>query len=458
MQPLVILNTVGLTTRLLPLAPRLNALANAGWSRPMREVVPAVTCTAQASMLTGKLPQEHGIVGNGWLYRDTMEVRFWQQSNRLLQAEPVYATLRRLANQRGKPFRCAKLFWWFNQGAAVDLAVTPKPYYGADGSKAFGVQSYPEPYAEQLTRKLGAFPFQSFWGPMAGLPSTSWIARCTAEVLLDEAGAPDLTLAYLPHLDYEPQRLGPNRCDWKKLVGELDSACAPVLDAAKKTGAAVWVVNEYTHVPVDLPVYLNGVLLSQGFLTVRDGPFGEQLETFASKAFAVCDHQVAHVYVNEAEHLVRVAEIIASLPGVDRIYRGEQRAEIGLDHGRAGDLVVLAKPNAWFAYPFWHEGRAPDYARTVDIHRKPGYDPCELFFDPKLFWPKGRALARVLQKKLGLRALVDVIPLDAQLVRGSHGLRLNDPLDQPVFIGSVAAPSAATIETTDVHARIVASG
>src|SRR6266702_751075 len=130
MQPLVILNTVGLTSRMLPLAPRLSALAQSQWSRPLQEVLPAVTCSAQASMLTGKLPQEHGIVGNGWLFRDTMEVRFWQQSNRLIQAEPIYETLRQHAID-GLPFSSAKLFWWFNQGASVNIAFTPKPHYGA---------------------------------------------------------------------------------------------------------------------------------------------------------------------------------------------------------------------------------------------------------------------------------------------------------------------------------------
>ena len=452
MQPLVILNTVGLTTRLLPLAPRLHALAQAGWQRSMREVTPAVTCTAQASMLTGKLPQEHGIVGNGWLYRDTMEVRFWQQSNRLLQAEPLYVTARRLAVEQGKAFRCAMLFWWFNQGAAVDLAVTPKPHYGADGSKAFDVQSYPEDWAGRLTAKLGPFPFPSFWGPMAGLPCTQWIARCAAEVLSANDGPPQLTLVYLPHLDYEPQRLGPNACDWKRLVGELDAACEPVLDAAKTVRAAVWVVNEYTHVPVDQPIYLNRILRQADILVARDGPFGEQLETYASHAFAVCDHQLAHVYVNNQAQIAEIRETIAQQPGVDRVYAGEERTEIGLNHERAGDLVVLAKPNAWFAYPFWlDDRRAPDYARTVDIHRKPGYDPCELFFDPQLLWPMGRAMGKLLLKKLGMRALLDVIPLDASLVRGSHGLCVGDPADRPVFVATGPTPDAATLEQTAIR-------
>lgn len=456
MQPLVILNTVGLTTRLLPLAPRLNALAQTGWCRPLREVIPAVTCTAQASMLTGTLPQEHGIVGNGWLYRDTMEIRFWQQSNRLLQAEPVYATARKRAAEKGKAFRCAMLFWWFNQGAAVDLAVTPKPHYGSDGSKAFDVQSYPQDWSANLVKKLGAFPFPSFWGPMAGLPCTQWIARSAAEVLLADGGPPQLTLVYLPHLDYEPQRLGPKQSDWKKLVGQLDDACTPVLGAAKKMGAEVWVVNEYTHVQVEQPIYLNRILRQAGLLTTRDGPFGEQLETFSSIAFAVCDHQIAHVYVNDPGQIGRVRECFDRGEPIGHVYAGEERAQIGLDHPRAGDLVVLAKPNAWFAYPFWlDDRRAPDYARTVDIHRKPGYDPCELFFDPKLHWPMGRAMGRVLQKKLGFRALVDVIPLDAHLVRGSHGLRRSEPQDQPVFIGSRQAPAQSIVDTTEIRQRIL---
>src|SRR5581483_10495378 len=168
MQPLVLINAVGLTARLLPLAPRLQQLARAGWCVALREPVPAVTCTAQAAMLTGQPASRHGIVGNGWLFRDTGEVRFWQQSNRLLQAEPLYATARRLAAERGRPFRCAKLFWWFNQGAAVDVSVTPKPYYAADGNKAFGILGTPEGLTERLEKKLGPFPFQTFWGPMAG--------------------------------------------------------------------------------------------------------------------------------------------------------------------------------------------------------------------------------------------------------------------------------------------------
>src|SRR5947208_6959225 len=345
LQPLVILNTVGLTSRLLPLAPRLHALAQAQWSRPLQEVLPAVTCTAQASMLTGKLPQEHGIVGNGWLYRDTMDVRYWQQSNRLIQAEPVYATL----GKHG--IRTAKLFWWFNQGAAVDLSVTPKPHYAADGNKAFGITGTPPEFAEGIEEYIGTFPFPAFWGPMAGLASTRWIAELAAHVI--EHAQSDLTLVYLPHLDYDPQRFGPSGCDMAKCVKELDDACEPLLDAARALGARVWVVSEYGHCDVTRPVYPNRALRQAGLLEVRRGPFGEQLDLYGSRAFAVVDHQLAHVYVRDPEDVPRVRDALSSLPGVAQAHSGEGRTSIHLDHERAGEVILLAEPGAWFAYPFW---------------------------------------------------------------------------------------------------------
>ncbi|MGH7172578.1 MAG: alkaline phosphatase family protein, partial [Gemmataceae bacterium] len=434
MPPLLLLNAVGLTPRLLPFAPRLQALAAAGWMRPLREVLPAVTCTAQATLLTGQTPERHGIVANGWLWRDTGEVRFWQQSNRLIQATPLYVTARRRAAEAGKPFRCAKLFWWFNQGAAVDVSVTPKPYYGADGNKLFGITGTPAGLTDDLERTLGSFPFSSFWGPMAGLPCTQWIARCAAVVLRREH--PDLTLVYLPHLDYDPQRFGPQGCDMPRLVGELDAACAPLLDAARAAGARVWVVSEYGHVQVNRAVLPNRGLREAGLLTVRPGPFGENLDTFTSRAFAVCDHQLAHVYVAEEADRPRVRDALLGIKGVARVLDGDEREEIHLRHERSGELIALADADAWFAYPFWLDDRqAPDYARTVDIHRKLGFDPCELFFDPRLAWPKGRALWRLLQKKLGFRTLFDVVPLDPKLVRGSHGLTAGEAADRPLLIG-----------------------
>jgi predicted AlkP superfamily pyrophosphatase or phosphodiesterase len=414
--------------------------------------VPSVTCTAQATLLTGQLASGHGVVGNGWYFRETGEVRFWQQSNALLQAEPLYVMARRRAVERGRPFRAAKLFWWFNQGARVDISVTPKPYYGADGNKAFGIDGAPRGLTDRLQAELGPFPFPTFWGPGAGLACTEWIARCGASVLSDPAGPADLTLVYLPHLDYDPQRLGPSDCDYHRLVGELDGACAPLLDAAGRVGARVWVVSEYGHCDVTRPVLPNRILRRAGLLGVRPGPYGEIFDTFASRAFAVCDHQVAHVHVADPGDVPGVRDLLAAEAGVGRVLAGEERAEIGLDHPRAGDLILLSDRDAWFAYPFWlDDALAPDYARTVDIHRKPGYDPCELFFDPALRWPKARAIRRLIQKKLGFRTLFDVIPLDPSLVRGSHGLGASRDEDRPVLIGDGPAPETSLLPMTAVR-------
>jgi predicted AlkP superfamily pyrophosphatase or phosphodiesterase len=442
MEPIVLINAVGLTPRLLAHAPRLRAVAESGWVADMPEVLPAVTCTAQATILTGERPNKHGVVANGWLFRDTNEVRFWQQSNRLIQGEPLYETARRRAKERGQEFTCAKLFWWFNQGAAVDISVTPKPHYAANGNKAFGIIGDPPQLSADLEADLGAFPFPAFWGPMAGAKSTQWIAKAAAKVVRDRR--PSLSLVYLPHLDYDPQRFGPSECDMAKCVKELDDACEPLLDAAKAVGAKVWVVSEYGHCDVSRPVYPNRALKNAGMVTVRRGPFGEQLDLYGSRAFAVVDHQLAHVYVRNPDDTPRVRDLLAAVPGVARVLVGEERAEIGLGHARSGELVLLAERDAWFAYPFWTDDRvAPDYARAVAIHAKPGFDPCELFFDPRLKFPKLHAARRLIQKKLGFRMTMDVVPLDAAIVRGSHGLAAADPRDRPILIGHGPNPGAS---------------
>ena len=444
LQPVCLIDVVGLTPRHVGAhTPHLAALARAGAAVPLQGVWPAVTCTAQATLLTGALPSVHGIVANGWLYRDTMEVRLWQQSNRLLQSEPLYATARRRAQRRGEPFTSAKLFWWFNQGAAVDWSLTPKPHYGADGSKVFGVHGFPDGFAPAMERALGGFPFFTFWGPKAGLPCTQWIARAAAHTLREHH--PTLTLVYLPHLDYDLQRLGPDAPLVPQRLGEVDACVGQVVEAARAVGALPIVVSEYGLMPVHRAVLLNRSLRQAGWLTVRDGPFGEMLDTFNSRAFAVCDHQLAHVYVAERNLVPHVAEQLQGIAGVARVLAGAQRTEIGLDHDRSGEIVALAARDAWFAYPYWlDEARAPDFARTVDIHRKPGYDPMELFFDPASPGVKARAAWRLVQKLAGMRYKMDVVGLDPAPIRGSHGVEPADPADGPVLIVPEAAFAART--------------
>ena len=393
MSKVCLINVVGLTPRLCKHAPRVSQV---GTPRPLQSPYPAVTCTSQATMLTGLSPVDHGIVGNGWYYRDTSEIRFWQQSNALIQGEKLYDGI-----------STAKMFWWFNQGAPVQWSATPKPHYGSDGSKVFDVLDRTDC---DLVCKLGKFPFFSFWGPHAGLPSSEWIARASALVIREKQ--PDLTLVYLPHLDYDYQRY-PDHAPER--IAEVDRCAGWVIDAADDIGATTVVVSEYGLVPVSRPVLINRELRQAGWLTVRDGPFGEMLLPMDSQAFAVADHQLAHIYVNG----VPQADVIARLESMDGVDRVVEPAELELDHPRAGDLIALAKPDSWFAYYYWlDDARAPDFARCVDIHRKPGYDPCELFMTSKV-----RATARLAQKLLGFRYRMDVVPLNPSLVRGSHGLR-----------------------------------
>jgi predicted AlkP superfamily pyrophosphatase or phosphodiesterase len=400
-----LINVVGLTPNLLQHAPRL---ATIGGVSPLHSPLPAVTCTSQATMLTGLPPRDHGIVGNGWYYRDTQEVRFWQQAHSLVQGQSFYEGI-----------ETAKLFWWFNQSAPVRWSATPKPHYGSDGSKVFDILDHTDC---DLQKRLGPFPFHAFWGPAAGLASSRWIAEATALVL--RQNRPELTMVYLPHLDYDFQRFpehDPAR------VAEVDACAALVIDAAEAIGATCVVVSEYGLVPVSRPIHINRLLRQAGYLVVREGPFGEMLIPGQSQAFAVADHQLAHVYVNNPAIKDQVKQLLSAQPGIASVV---DPAELELNHQRSGQWIALAKSDSWFTYYYWIDDRlAPDFARCVDIHRKPGYDPCELFMTSKL-----RAIARVAQKKLGFRYRVDVIPLDATLVRGSHGLH-TAPEHGPLVIG-----------------------
>lgn len=432
MKPLLLIDVVGLTMRQVGAStPHLAALAARGVGAPMGTVLPAVTCSAQATMLTGEWPSGHGVVGNGWYFPDLGEPLFWRQSNSAVQAPKVYET----ARERDRGFTCAKVFWWWNMGAAVDWSITPRPFYPADGRKILAVYGAPHEYAAGLERELGPFPFFDFWGPKSGLPSSRWIADATLRTL--EERRPTLTLCYLPHLDYDHQRYGPDDPRSRRALEEIDAIVGELVAAADRLGTEVLVVSEYGIQAVDSVAHPNRALREAGLLQVRETPVGEVLDTYASRAFCVCDHQLAHVYTADEASAAEAARVLASLDGVERVLDADGKRELHLDHERAGRLVLVARSGSWFAYPYWlDDARAPDFARTVDIHRKPGYDPCELFVDPELRFPMLRVARRLAQKKLGMRYLMDVIPLDASLVKGSHGRLPDDPLDGAVFLSS----------------------
>ncbi len=432
MHPLLILNVVGLTPELIgPRTPNIAAFAARGATRALRTVTPAVTCSVQATFLTGLPPSGHGAVANGWLFRDLSEIWLWRQSNRLLDGERVWD----VGKQRDPAFTSANMFWWFNMASSADYAVTPRPIYKADGRKIPDCYAQPSGLRDELTAKLGPFPLFSFWGPATNISSTRWIADATLHVM--ETRNPTLTLAYLPHLDYCLQRLGPDHPGIAKDLAEIDAVVGSLLDAARSSGRRVLIVSEYGIVPVKRPVHINRALREAGFLAVRDEQGGELLDAPQSRAFAVADHQIAHVYVASRDDIPRVRAVLEQLGGVDEIWGEEEKRANGLAHGRSGELVAIARPDAWFTYYYWlDDARAPDFARTVEIHRKPGYDPAELFLDPKIAMPKLAVGWRLAKRALGLRALMDVIPLDAGLVRGSHGRADNPAERSPVVMSS----------------------
>ncbi|HEX5135378.1 MAG TPA: nucleotide pyrophosphatase/phosphodiesterase family protein [Planctomycetota bacterium] len=412
MAKVVVLNVVGLTPALLKHAPRLQAL---GPPAPLTPPLPAVTCTSQATMLTGLAPRDHGIIGNGWYFRELNEVLFWRQSSRLVHGTKVWEEFRG---------RTANLFWWFNMATTAAISVTPRPAYFADGRKMPDVYSDPPEIGRELQRRHGPFPLFRFWGPLAGIESTRWIASAAIDVIRERD--PDLALVYLPHLDYDLQRHGPGGA--AEQVRAVDAEAARILDAAP--GRKALVVSEYGITPVSGALHPNRALRRAGLLEVIDNPVGELLDPARSRAFAVCDHQIAHVYTRD------VGAARRALDGMGEIV---DLAAAGLDHPRAGDLVLVAPKDRWFAYPYWtDDARAPDFARTVDIHRKPGYDPCELF---NAMSPLGTAWT-LLRKKLGFRALLETTPLDASIVKGSHGRLPDDPADGPLLLGNGDRPRA----------------
>jgi predicted AlkP superfamily pyrophosphatase or phosphodiesterase len=319
--------------------------------------------------------------------------------------------------------------------------VTPRPIYPADGRKIPALYTQPAGLETDLTRRLGPFPFFHFWGPKADIASSRWIAAAAMDVFNHQR--PDLTLVYLPHLDYNLQRLGPQDPAIWADVAAVDAVAGGLIEAVRAAGARVLVVSEYGIEQATGVVHINRVLRAAGLLAVRETLGWEMLDPGASRAFAVSDHQVAHVYVPAPRDLSLVRRLLEGTPGIERVLGESEKRVWGLDHPRSGELVAIAEPAHWFSYYYWQDdAKAPDFARTVDIHRKPGYDPAELFVDPTIPFPRLKAAWRLLQKRLGQRMLMDLIPLDASLVKGTHGRLAADPDQGPLVIGS--EPTLAT--------------
>ena len=441
MHKTVVIDIVGLSSSLIgEHTPFIKEYISTHHLRTIQPMLPAVTTSVQSSYLTGKWPAEHGIVGNGWYDRTDCEIKFWKQSNKLVSAEKIWERARKL----DPSFTTSQMFWWYNMYSSAEYSATPRPNYLADGRKIPDCYTHPAGLRDELQAALGQFPLFKFWGPGADITSTRWIAD--AAIHTDKKHDPRFTIIYLPHLDYCLQKFGSDLSRIAKDLSEIDDVVKELVTHYTAAGARIIMLSEYGIAPVSRPVHINRLLRQHDLLGIRVERGLELLDAAASKAFAVADHQVAHIYINDHSVAEQVKSIVSGLPGVALVLNREEQKKYHIDHERAGDIVLVADTDSWFTYYFWlNDAVAPDYARVVDIHKKPGYDPVELFMTSK-----ARAGYKLLRKKLGFRYVMDVIPLDATLVKGSHGSMLVPETYHPVLITDNAVDKSA-ITAVDVY-------
>ncbi len=434
MRKTVIINAVGFSQRLLgEHTPFLNKWRESRTTGHIETVLPAVTCSVQSTYLTGEYPEKHGIVGNGWYFKDECEVKLWRQSNKLVQSRKIWE----YAREKAPEFTVANMFWWYNMYSSADYSVTPRPQYLADGRKLPDCYSQPASLRDELQDKLGTFPLFHFWGPRTSIKSSEWIAQASQYVV--EKYDPDLTLVYLPHLDYCLQKYGLNDTRSMQDVAALDQLLSEFIPWLEARGRSVQLISEYGITNVSRPVHINRILRKEGYIEVREERGTELLDAGISRCFALSDHQVAHIYVNDTTAIDEVKTLLSNVPGIEKVLDREEQKKYHISHERSGDLIAVADKDSWFTYYYWlDDKRAPDFARTVDIHKKPGYDPVEMFMDPNKFMVGPRALMKVIGKKIGFRTVLNVIPLDASLIRGSHGRIPEDDLDKAIYIGDMA--------------------
>ena len=438
----MVINVAGLSKNLIDEVPSLAHLAARGTCVDLEPVLPAVTCTMQATLTTGQPPARHGIIASGLYFFDTAEVRFWEQSANLVTAPRVWelpisdfksqiSNLRPEVSDR-RP-KVAVLFWQQSLYGSADVLLTPKPVHGPGGELLQDCYSRPADLYGRLVagesalgtgKPRGPFNLMHYWGPMAGVEASRWIADASLQVWHDER--PDLLLTYLPHLDYSGHRDGPESDQHRAAARQLEPLVAPLIAAAEEDGGRAIVLSEYAFLAVGRTVAPNRALREAGLTAIREVHGAEYLHPGDSRAFAMVDNQVAHIYFPRTADLAadvrKVKRLLKRLDGVADVLDRTEMGQRGLDHPRSGELVALAEPDAHFVYYWWlDDANAPPFARTVDIHAKPGFDAAELFVDPE----------------------TKAIPLSAERVRGSHGLALDDGRGWGVFLTSPAPEELA---------------
>ncbi|HEX6962241.1 MAG TPA: nucleotide pyrophosphatase/phosphodiesterase family protein [Lacipirellula sp.] len=432
----VLLSVPGLRGQDVVRMPRLAALTGGGDRAELAPTFPTVTCSVQANMTTGTPPSEHGVIGNGFYWRERREVEMWTSPNDCIERPQLWDIL----HEKAPGTTSAVWFPLHSKHCGADYVCTPAPVHNPDGSESLWCYTRPEGMYGDFLKELGHFPLQHFWGPMANVKSTAWIV--SSAIRAAERFRPNLFYAYLPHLDYAAQKFGPDSEQAIAALDELDGEIGRLVDGfakAYRDAQPLWLVaSEYVITPVDHVLYPNRILREAGLLAAKEGDGGEIIDFERSRAFAMVDHQFSHVFIqdDDAKTRLHVAELFVAQPGVAEVVAPREAAQYDLNHARSGELVIISTANSWQAYYWWNDdARAPKFARSVDIHRKPGYDPVEMFFDPVA---KG-------------------IPLDATLVKGSHGAPAREPWQRGVLLSSqrgvfVEGPTADT-DVADIVLR-----
>jgi predicted AlkP superfamily pyrophosphatase or phosphodiesterase len=399
----IVLDIVGLEYDHLEsgLVPNISKIANMGESAKMEPVFPAVTCTVQASILSGAYPNQHGIISNGLYDRNNYTTSFWEQSNALVQTDRIWDIIKRNTSSSSSSIKTAVLFWQNTMYARSDIVMTPRPLH-MDNGMVMWCYSKPVGYYEEIKQKLGEFNLASYWGPFASPKSSEWIVEAAEYTL--EKKRPNLMLTYIPHLDYSVQRFGKNSCQVKEDLKKADDLVQKIIQKTAELGikddTRIIILSEYAFNDVNDAIPLNLKLRDAGLLVVRKINDKEYIDYEFSNAFAMVDHQIAHIYVKEG-FMNQSKRVVENIEGIEKMLCGsEQKKRLNVDHERSGEIIAISDRDKWFSYYWWYEEeKAPNFARTVDIHRKPGYDPVELFIDPK----------------------TKMIPLSPTLIKASHG-------------------------------------
>lgn len=389
----------------------------------MKPVFPSVTCTVQSSILTGKYPSEHGIISNGMFDRVNLQTSFWEQSTNLVQSEKIWDNIK----HKNQSVKTALLFWQNSMYSNNDFVISPRPIHLENGQMDMWCYSKPVNYYESISQKIGEFNLMNYWGPFASFNSSDWITKSVEYTI--ENYRPELLFAYFPQIDYSAQKFGKSSSQVTDDLQKIDESVGKIINAVKRAGiydeTEFLLISEYGFNDVSEAIPINRILREKGLLRIRTIKGKEYIDFEYSHAFAMVDHQIAHIYLNSEgkDSKQQIKNMLQDISGIETVCDDEEKRNLHIDHERSGDLIVIAQKEKWFSYYWWFEentttttsfsnnssstdskveeemNKAPTFTKTVDIHRKPGYDPLDLFYDP--------------QKKS--------ISTNTSLIKGSHG-------------------------------------